>query len=102
VSYLNLRLGGESLTVVASALEAFWFRGKEISLAMGIDISLSNVGTALNDVVQPRFYKASGSLSLGMWVGFLTCALSLLGGVGSFYVDRHRETRDKSMQTVHY
>lgn len=85
---------------MATSLEAFWFKGKEIVLAMSIDTSLSNIGTSLNDIVQPKFYNASRSLDLGMWVGFFTCALSLLGGIGTFYVDRRREVKDKEMRIV--
>lgn len=89
-------MGGESLTVVASSLEAFWFKGKEIALAMSIDTSLSNIGTALNDFAQPRFFNiSSGYLDLGMWIGFFTCAVSLIGGVGVFYVERQRENEDR-------
>ena len=94
------RLGGESLTVIASSLEAFWFKGTEIALAMSIDTSLSNVGTVLNDYLQPRFYNISGGLSFGMWVGFITCVFSLFAGCGAFCVDRRREVTDKSLRSV--
>jgi hypothetical protein len=83
-------------------LEAFWFKGREISFAMSIDTSLSNIGTALNDYIQPKLYSASHGLNLGMWVGVVTCIFSLFGGFGTFYVDRHREYQDKNMVKVFF
>lgn len=88
------------MTVVATSMEAFWFKGKEISLAMSVDSSLSNIGAALNDFSQPRFYQASGNLDLGMWVGFFTCVLSCFGGIGSFWVDHRREMKDMEQSIV--
>jgi hypothetical protein len=40
--------GGESLGVASSSLLALWFKGKEMALAMGIQLSISRLGSAIN------------------------------------------------------
>ena len=71
-------LGGENLSVTESSFVASWFKGKELSLALGIDLCVSKLFSAINDVTQPAFYEASGyRLSLGYWFGFLLCLASL-------------------------
>ena len=67
---------------------------------MSIDTSLSNLGTVLNDYSQPKFYNMSGGLSLGMWVGFLTCVFSMAIGVGTYIFDQRREVHDKRLNIV--
>ena len=61
-----------------SVFVATWFKGKELSLALGIDLCVSRLFAAINDASQPAFYKASGNrLSLGFWFGFILCLISL-------------------------
>ena len=96
-------LGSESLEVVATSMEASWFQGAEIALAMSIDESLSNIGTVLTDYLQPKLYNISGSISLGAWVGLLICGISMLAGVGAYLIDKKREKEGstKEEQTVY-
>ncbi len=71
-------LGGENLSVTESAFVATWFKGKELSLALGIDLCVSKLFSAINDATQPAFYNASDyKLSLGFWFGFILCIVSL-------------------------
>ena len=87
-------LGGVSLKVVAYSLEAFWFKGKEIALAMSIDTCLCSIAIFLNNALLPKFFAISGGLSLGMTAGFLVCFLSMMGGIATYFIDRHREKKD--------
>ena len=45
-------IGAESLGVVQNTLIAKWFIGKELSLALGIDISIGRFGNVLNNYAQ--------------------------------------------------
>ncbi len=72
------RLGGESLSVTESTFVASWFKGKELSMALGIDLCVSRLFAVINDAVQPAFYQASGyKLSLGFWFGFILCIFAV-------------------------
>ena len=87
------RLGGENLAVTESAFVANWFKGKELSLALGIDLCVSRIAAAINDMTQPAFYTTSGNkLSLGFWFGFILCLISLGGALVLVMVDIKAET----------
>lgn len=100
--YLNtlISLGGVSLKVVAYSLEAFWFKGKEIALAMSIDTCLCSIAICLNNALLPKFFAMSGGLSLGMTIGFLICLFSMIAGIATYFIDRHRERKDIRSSTV--
>ena len=52
--------GGESLCVAAQTMLADWFMGKEMAMAMGINLSVSRVGSVVNDQTSVAFYKMVG------------------------------------------
>ncbi|CAD2215472.1 Major Facilitator Superfamily, putative [Angomonas deanei] len=71
-------LGGESLSVAQSAFVARWFKtGRGMSLAFGVSISTSRIGSSLNFILSPllagRYGVATASLA-----GVLACAASLI------------------------
>jgi len=47
-------LGGECMSVSQSAIVANWFKGKELSFAFGLNLSMSRAGSVLNGSVTPR------------------------------------------------
>jgi len=69
-------LGGESLCVGQSALLAAWFKDKELALALGISMSISRLGSVVNDSCSPMLAGNIG-LSGALWVGAIICAGSL-------------------------
>lgn len=92
-------LGGESLSVTQSALLAVWFKGKELSLAMGTDLCASRIFTVINDVTQPLFYEAGGyRLSLGFWFGLVLCVLSVGCAVPLVCLDSNAEQNSVQLQ----
>jgi hypothetical protein len=44
-------------------------------------MSVANVGSVINDVIEPELYEYTGSVVFGIWVGFLFCAASLICGL---------------------
>ncbi len=71
-----------------SAFVASWFKGKELSLALGIDLCVSRIFAAINDVSQPAFYVSSGhKLSMGFWFGFILCLVSMACAVALIMID---------------
>jgi MFS family permease len=46
----------ESLIVAQAAMACKWFRGKEASFAMGLIITLPELGDALNSILTPPLY----------------------------------------------
>eukprot|EP00455_Lapot_gusevi_P027029 TRINITY_DN2857_c0_g1_i1.p1 TRINITY_DN2857_c0_g1~~TRINITY_DN2857_c0_g1_i1.p1 ORF type:complete len:486 (+),score=203.08 TRINITY_DN2857_c0_g1_i1:75-1460(+) len=79
--------GGESLSVAQSTLVALWFQDKELALALGINLSVSRLGSVINDNVSPIMYDHRG-LSGAMWFGFAVTIASLCSTLLVIVVDR--------------
>lgn len=46
-------LGGESMSVAQSAVVSKWFKGKELAMALGFNITISRLGSVINGIVIP-------------------------------------------------
>lgn len=47
-------MGGESLNTTQSAIIIQWFAPNELGISLGISLSLSRLGSAMNDIISPR------------------------------------------------
>lgn len=85
----------ESLITAQISLVSFWFKGKELATALGLIITLPELGGALNSYLTPIIYENTGVLSAGFYVGAAFCFLSFCSGVGLFYIETYAEKRSK-------
>lgn len=85
--------GGESQNVAQSAIVSNWFTGKELSMALGMNVSISRLGSVLNDFLEPQLYDATGTVILGLWIGFGLCVFSLVLGILLGTIDRKRDQK---------
>ncbi len=70
-------LGAETSIVVISKIIVKWFRGKELALALGLNIAIARLGMAAALLISP--WLASGNrLSLPIWFGTLLLGVGLL------------------------
>jgi MFS family permease len=76
-------LGGESLSVAQSAIVSIWFKGKELSMALGMNISISRLGSVINGLVLPQVYNDNNpnNLGLALLIGLGVCVCSFTCGV---------------------
>lgn len=83
-------LGGESLSVAMSAMIAQWFTGKELALALGMNLALARVGSVINDEASEAIAEVVGPQKLYwvLWVGLLVCIASFGTTMWAFFVDR--------------
>ena len=51
-------LGGECMSVAQSAIVSVWFKGKELNLAMGLNISIARLASVANGVIVPNLYES--------------------------------------------
>ena len=51
-------IGGESLNISQNAMIIKWFYRSQIALPLGLTISVSRLGSVLNDVVSPRLVSS--------------------------------------------
>jgi MFS family permease len=85
--------GGESQNVAQSTIVSNWFTGKELSMALGMNVSISRLGSVLNDFLEPQLYSATGTVILGLWVGFGLCVASLVCGIMLGAIDKKRDEK---------
>ena len=84
-------VGAESLAVSENYSIMSWFSGKELSMAIGALISVGRLGSAANDNTEPAIVTSSGSLALGLWIGFGLCAVSVLSATLQNVLDKRKD-----------
>ena len=86
-----LGCGGENLDVSQTVIVVKWFAGRELSMALGLNSSMSLIGTVLNDDTEPKIVSSSNSLDLGLWIGFMVCVGSLFSAFFLTGLDKKRD-----------
>lgn len=84
-------LGSESLIITQNKILSKWFRGKELALAFGLNLTVARLGTfaALNSAA--RIQALSGSWKLALWVSAVIMFLSLALFFVYSGIDRSKE-----------
>lgn len=80
--------GGESFTVANSALLADWFKGKELALAFGINLSISKLGSVINNLLSPILAEQIG-ITFALWFGAMLCGFGIVCVLLTMPIDRH-------------
>lgn len=81
----------ESLITAQITMVSFWFKGKELATALGLVITLPELGGAVNSYLTPIIYNSSGSLAAGFYVGGVFCFLSFCCSLGLFFLEKYVE-----------
>ena len=81
-------LGGESLNVCQSTIVSRWFIGKELSLALGINISVSRLGSVFNNYSMPPIADAT-SLGFALMFGLMLWWISMVCGIILTFFEKH-------------
>lgn len=68
-------IGGESLSVAQSRITTRWFEGRELALALGLNLAIGRLGSVLNDILSPYLAYAVG-MNFAIWFGTVTCIVS--------------------------
>ena len=92
-------LGGESLNVCQSVLVSRWFFGKELALALGINITVSRLGSVINNVVEPPLAEAT-SLGWALFLGLITCIFSFVCGIILIFMEKYAAKHDAEDPSV--
>jgi MFS family permease len=71
-------LGAETSVVVFTKVIVKWFRGKELALALGMNLAFGRIGTAAAMIISPRLGNPEGQWTLAIWFGTLLLLIGLL------------------------
>ncbi len=80
-------LGAETSIVVISKIIVKWFRGKELALALGLNLSFGRIGTALAFVFS-RPLTSLDPWNWPIWIGSMALVLSFLAFLLYTFTDR--------------
>ncbi len=77
------------MSVGQSTIVSKWFRGQELALALGFNLSFSRLGSVFNGLILPKVYNSEhpDNLGLAFLIGFFVCIFSLLCALGLVYLD---------------
>ncbi|XP_021961117.1 major facilitator superfamily domain-containing protein 1 isoform X2 [Folsomia candida] len=77
-------IGGESLAVAQNAYAVSWFKGKELNMVFGLQLSFARVGSTVNfNLMEPLYkwmntsYKGHTCTGIVLMIAGATCILSL-------------------------
>ncbi|XP_032661396.1 lysosomal dipeptide transporter MFSD1 isoform X2 [Chelonoidis abingdonii] len=90
-------IGGESLAVAQNAYAVSWFKGKELNLVFGLQLSMARIGSTVNMNIMGWIYSrvqdllgSTGHSTLGftLMIGGVTCIFSLICALILAYLDK--------------
>ncbi|XP_043851331.1 major facilitator superfamily domain-containing protein 1 isoform X2 [Dromiciops gliroides] len=93
-------IGGESLAVAQNTYAVSWFKGKELNLVFGLQLSMARIGSTVNlNVMGWLYYKIEESfgflghtaLGVTLMIGGITCVFSLICALVLGYMDWRAE-----------
>ncbi|XP_063298661.1 major facilitator superfamily domain-containing protein 1 isoform X1 [Pelobates fuscus] len=93
-------IGGESLAVAQNTYAVSWFKGKELNLVFGLQLSMARVGSTVNMNIMGLVYSrikdlmgSAGYTTLGvtLMIGGITCLFSLACALVLGYLDKRAE-----------
>uniref|UniRef100_A0A2K6UCX5 Lysosomal dipeptide transporter MFSD1 n=1 Tax=Saimiri boliviensis boliviensis TaxID=39432 RepID=A0A2K6UCX5_SAIBB len=96
----GIRIGGESLAVAQNTYAVSWFKGKELNLVFGLQLSMARIGSTVNMNLMGWLYSkieallgSTGHTTLGvtLMIGGITCVLSLICALALAYLDQRAE-----------
>uniref|UniRef100_U5ET16 Lysosomal dipeptide transporter MFSD1 n=1 Tax=Corethrella appendiculata TaxID=1370023 RepID=U5ET16_9DIPT len=78
-------IGAESLAVAQNNYAVLWFKGKELNMVFGLQLSFARVGSTVNFIVMEplykyvnKFYKGFQCTGVVLLLASLTCVMSML------------------------
>ncbi len=84
-------IASRSLFIPQTALVSFWFKGRELSFALGIAITFPELGNALNSYWTPLIYEETSSIGAPLFVSTVICFLGFVGAIYAYKLDKKAE-----------
>jgi nitrate/nitrite transporter NarK len=78
LGFLFFGLGAETSVVVFTKAIVKWFKGKELALALGVNLGFGRMGTAAAMIISPKLANPQGDWTLAIWFGTLLLLIGLL------------------------
>jgi MFS family permease len=100
LGYATFGVGVEIAGITVSKIIVKWFKGKEMALAMGLEMATARIGTGLAIGVTPFLSRALGnSISKPIFVGLILLCIGLLSFITFVVMDTKRDKQDAAEAT---
>ncbi len=86
-------LGAETSIIVLSKIVVKWFKGKELALALGLNLGIGRLGAALALMISPRLVHPEWTAAI--WFGVLLLWIGLLAFIVYMFIDRKLDKQVK-------
>jgi len=86
--------GGETLQIAQNCLLFRWFKGREVALALGLNLSVARGGSVVNDVLSP-FVARRWGVTGALWLGTVLCVAGFALNVWSAVMDKREGERTR-------
>ncbi|MBN2496811.1 MAG: MFS transporter [Deltaproteobacteria bacterium] len=96
VGYFLFGLGAETTCVVISKVVVKWFKGRELALALGINISVARLGTAAALIISPRLLEPVWTRPI--FLGFVLLAIGLVAFLFYCLIDKAYDRRARTIR----
>lgn len=85
-------MGIEIAGITVSKIIVKWFKGKEMALAMGLEMACARIGTGLAIGITPILSRAFGnSISMPVFIGMILLCIGLLSFLVFIVMDKRRD-----------
>ncbi len=95
LGFLFFGLGAETSIVVFTKAIVKWFKGKELALALGMNLSFGRLGQAAAMIVSPKLADPQGDWTLAIWFGTLLLFIGFLTFLGYMFFDARLDKQVK-------
>lgn len=92
------RIGAESLAVAQNNYAVLWFKGKELNMVFGLQLSFARVGSTVNFAVMEPLYKYMNQYFKGymctgavLMLASLTCVMSFMCALALGWMDKRAQ-----------
>lgn len=90
--YALFGVGVEIAGITVSKIIVKWFKGKEMALAMGLEMACARIGTGLAIGITPLISRAFGnSISMPIFIGLILLCIGLLSFLVFVVMDKKRD-----------
>lgn len=91
-------IGAESLAVAQNSYAVLWFKGKELNMVFGLQLSFARVGSTVNFLVMEpiynyvsQYYDGPECIGIVLFLAALTCVGSMISGCILGLMDKRAE-----------
>jgi MFS family permease len=84
-------VASRSLFIPQAGLISFWFKGRELSFALGIGITFPELGNALNSYLTPIIYEATKSIGAPLFTSVGICFAGFIAALIVAKIDKKAE-----------